>query len=385
MRYLILVLASVAAWGQTQFVSGAVGDYATYPSSAAVLNSYSGLATIATLNGPTIKGGTCGYASTAAGATKTLQNLHVMPGAVTKTGGTDLRIGIQAASTTTGPPIQPDGSWAASGNAYATVTDGSITANTWLRSGTVGGTLSVANGDVICLVVEPENYAGSDSFALRGTNAKINYTSIPVSYNGSSWSFPGGTGVLFHLLEFTDGTFGSIGIGVPLNVIGTPVSLNTGSTPDEIALKVQPSVTMQVVGMCSENPYSTSTGDFDWVLYNGTTQMTSVSNDVNRLFSTSNSSYICAYFSSAQTLTAGGTYYAALKPTTANNISIKYNGVADAAYWAVYGGGTGMNYSSRADAGSWSDTTTRRPTFWLLVSGVTTSSGGTGGAYVVAQ
>lgn len=384
MRYLILLL-SCAAWGQTQFIAGAVGDYATYPSTALIANSYSGISTVATLSTASLKGGTCGYVATAAGATKTLQNIHVMIGAVTKTGGTDLRIGIQATSSTTGPPMQPDGSWAATGAAFATVADGSITANTWLRSGTVGGALSVANGDILCIVVEPENYAGSDSYVIRGVGTKTNYTSIPVSYNGSAWSIPGGIGAMLHMLEFTDGTFGSVGLGLPLNTVGTSVTYNSGSTPDEIALKVQPSMSMLVVGMCSENPYSTSTGDFEWVLYNGTTAMVTVSIDVNRLYSTGASTAVCAYFTSAQTLTAGGTYYAALKPTTANNISIKYNAVSDASYWAVYGGGTGMGYSTRTDAGSWSDTATRRPTIWLLVSGVVTGSGSTAGAYVVAQ
>lgn len=385
MRYLIL-LVSCVAWGQTQFIAGAVGNYATYPSTALIANSYSGISTVTTLSTASLKGGTCGYVSTAAGATKTLQNIHVMIGAATKTGGTDLRLGIQATSSTTGPPMQPDGSWAAAGAAFATVADSSITANTWLRSGTVGGTLSVSNGDMMCLVVEPENYAGSDSYVIRGVGTKANYTSIPVIYNGSAWSIPGGIGAMLHMLEFTDGTFGSIGLGLPLNAVGTSVTYNSGSSPDEIALKIQPSVSMVVVGMCSENPYSASTGDFEWVLYNGTTALATVATDVNRLYSTTSATTVCAYFPTAQTITAGGTYYAALKPTTTNNISIKYNAVADASYWAVYGGGAGMGYSTRTDAGAWSDTSTRRPTIWLLVSGVTTTGGGsTGGAFVVAQ
>lgn len=385
MRIMIVFLAACSAWGQTQFVSGAVGDYATYPSSAATVSFSSGLQTLASLNASNIKAAVCGYVATASGATKTLQNLHVMIGSLTKTGGTDLRIGIQLPSTTTGPPIQPDGSWAAAGAAYATVSDASMTANTWLRSGTVGGTLSVTNGSKLCLVAEPENYGGSDSISIRGANVRVTYTSMATAYGGASWATVGTTFAMLHLLEFTDGTFGSIGIGAPLNAVGTSATLNTGTTPDEIALKVQPSVSMSVFGICSDNIYSTATGDFDWVLYDGTTPMVTVSNDVNQTFLTSSTSTMCSYFPTPQTLSSGGTYYAAIKPTTANNVQIRYNGVADAAYWAAYGGGAGTGYSTRTDAGSWSDTTTRRPTIWLLVGGVVDGSGVTGGAFVVTQ
>lgn len=383
MRTIVLILASVAAWGQTPF-STAVQDSVPYPFSPLWVNSVGGIQTWANLNSSTIKAAQCGYLNTAGGATKTLQNLHIMVGTANKTSGSDLRLGIQAVSTTTGPPIQPDGSWAASGAAYVTVADSAITANTWLRSGTVGGTLSMTQGGLYCLVVEPENYAGSDSYLLRSVNLRSGWTAQSSSYNGSTWSASTANTAL-HLLEFTDGTFGSLGLGAPLNVVGTTVAFNSGSADDEIGLKVVPDTPMVVNGICADNPYSTSTGDFEWVLYEGTTARRTVTTDVNHLFTTSATVTICGVFDSSFTLSAGTTYYAALKPTTANNVRITYSGVADASYWSVWSGGPITSYSSRADGGAWTDTDTRRPSIWLLVSATGSTGGSGGGAYVVAQ
>jgi hypothetical protein len=383
MRIILLILASVAAWGQTPF-STAVQDSVPYPFSPAWINSAGGVQTWANLNGSTIKAAQCGYLNTAGGATKTLQNLHVMVATANKTSGTDLRLGIQAPSTTTGPPIQPDGSWAASGAAYATVADSAITANTWLRSGTVGGTLSMTQGGLYCLVVEPENYAGSDSYLLRSVFSRSGWSAQSASYNGATWTGSNG-GIALHLLEFTDGTFGTLGLGAPLNVVGTTVAFNTGSTDDEIGLKIIPDTPLVVTGICAENPYSTSTGDFEWVLYEGTTARRTVTTDVNTLFTTSATNTICGVFDSYFTLAVGSTYYAALKPTTSNNIRIVYNTVADANYWSVWSGGPITSYSARADGGAWTDTDTRRPSIWLLISAAGSAGGSGGGAYVVAQ
>lgn len=378
MKFILVFFLPVILFSQTPWSTGAIGDSIPYPFSSAWLNTSSGIQTWATLSGSTLKAAQCGFVSLSGSSPKTLQNIHIMIGAVTKTGGTDLRIGMQDVSTTTGPPMQPDGTWASGGTAYATVGDGSITANTWLRSGTVAGTLSVSNGDTWCIVVEPENYAGSDSYALRSIGVKSIWSGIADSYNGSAWS-SSGTGL--HLLEFTDGTYGSIGLGTPLSTVGGAVTYNSSSSPDEYALKITPSVSMSVVGMCAENPYSTATGDLDWVLYQDTTAIATVSIDANSLLSTSATVPTCVIFASSVTISAGSTYYAAIKPTTTNNVRIAYNAASDSTYWSVYGGGTNVNYSTRTDAGAWSDTDTRRIAIWLLTAG----AGVTGGSFVVAQ
>lgn len=382
MRLALAIIFDSVLLAQAQWSSGAVGDYSLWPYNTIAITVPGGYQTSATLNSSSKKANQCGYLATAGNATKTLQNIHFMPGAVTKAGGTDLRVGIQGVSATTGPPIQPDGTWAAGNTAFATIADASITANTWLRSGTVAGSLSMTGGSLYCMVVEPENYAGSDSFVIRGTFTRFGMFGQGGSYDGSAWV---GASSLVHLLEFTDGTYGYIGISIPLNSINQVISLNTGSTPDEVALKVSPSTSMNVAGICADNNYSTSSGDLDYVLYNGTTAMISASVDAQQFLSTSASQLSCALFPTVQSLTSGNTYYAAVKPTTANNVRVVYNGVDNSAYWSVWGGGTASSYSSRTDAGAWSDTTTRRPSIWLLLSGSTSTGSSSSGAYVVAQ
>lgn len=379
--YLLCVTSMLIA--QTSFGTGS-GDYVFWPLGSAWWNTQASSQTVATLNASNLKASACGYISTPGGATKTLQNIHFLLGGAAKTGGTDLRVGIQAASASTGPPMQPDGAWASAGNAFVTVPDASMSPSSWVRSGTVGGTLSVSNGSIWCIVIEPENYAGSDSYVIRGTNQRSSsLLAVSASYNGTTWT--GSAASMNHLLEFTDGTFGSIGLGVPFNVIGTALTYNSGSSPDEVALKIVPTVAMSATGICAENPYSTSTGNLEWVLYEGTTALVTVSSAASSLWSTAATGVACAMFSSAVTLNASSTYYAAIKPTTVNNVRLLYSTVSDATYWAAFPGGDQTGYSTRTDAGAWSDTTTRRPAIWLLIRGAGSTGGGGGGAYVVAQ
>ncbi len=382
MRYLIALLAC-SVWGQGSFVSS-VGEPIPFPASMPQIASHSGVQTICTINGATIRCSQCGSLRIPSMASKTVSNIHFWFGGVTKTGGTTLRVGLQSPSTATGPVIQPDGTFLASGNAFASISNASITASTWFRSGTIGGSLSLSPGAMACLVVEVDSYSGSDSFSIRGGNLRFSSYGQAASYNGSSWS-AGTLQALAHLIEFDDGTYGSLGPALPLNGIGNASTINTGSTPDEVALKITPNTTLGAVGICAENPYSTSGGDADFVLYEGTTSLASVSVDAQRFFGTSTSWQYCALFSSRVTLNAGTTYYAALKPTTANNIRILTSTAADAGYFSVFGGGTNVTYSTRTDAGAWSDTTTTRPGIWLLIDQAGSTSGSSGGSYVVAQ
>lgn len=387
MRFILyfLLLASLGLAQVPPFSTG-TGDIVPYPFTSLWASQFNSIQTAATLNGATLKAALCGYVQTPGGATKTLRNIHLMIGAVTKAGGTDLRIGIQPFSTT-GGFTQPSGTWASGNTAFATVADGSITANTWLRSGTVAGSLSVSQGDKWCIVVEPENYAGSDSFIVRSMNQKGNlaFLANTLSYNGSAWSVP--LSLMLHLLEFDDGTYGSVGLGVPFNSIGFVTAFNSGSTPDEIALKVTPTSALSAVGICSENPYSAAGGDFEYVLYDGTTALSTIAVDVDNLFTSSATAIYCALFPSAQTLSIGTGYYVSVKPTTANNVRTLSYGAANSAYWAALAGGNNTRYASRTNAGAWTDDNTARPAIWLLIngSGATSGGGGGGGAYVVAQ
>lgn len=383
MRYLILVLASVAAWGQSSLFSS-IGEPMAFPSSMPSIAANSGAQTICTLNGAAIKCSQCGYAVIPSMTSKTVSNLHFMFGGVTKTGGTTLRVGLQSPSTTTGPVIQPDGTFLSSGNAFSGISNASITASTWFRSGTVGGSLLMSPGTSYCLVVEVDSYAGSDSFQIRGANMRVLGAGQAASYNGSDWS-TGTLQSLFHLIEFDDGTFGSIGPALPFNALGTATTFNTGSASDEIGTVITPNVSLGVIGMCAENPYSTSGGDADFVLYSGSTAIATASIDAQRFLATSSSWQFCAMFSSRISLSSGSTYRAVIKPTTANNVRILSSTASSSGYFSVFGGGTNMSYTSRADAGSWTDVATSRAHVWLLVDQAGSVSSVGAGAYVVAQ
>lgn len=384
-RAFILLLISCVAWGQSSLVSSTGAPF-FYPSWMTMTATQTGAVAISTLNGASIKASQCGFVNNIDAAAHTLQNIHFRFGNITKSGGTTLRVGIQGVSTTDGPPIQPNGTFASSGNAFANIANASIpAANLWLRSGTVGGSLSISNGDKACMVVEVDAYAGSDSISISGASMRFSATGESADYNGSVWASSGARS-MFHLLEYTDGTFGVIGPALPFEIFGSVVTYNSGSTPDEYANQITPATSMRVRGICAENPYSTSTGDVDFVLYNGTTVLATASLDAQQLWLTGTNTNTCGVFATPITLTSGNTYYAAIKPTTTNNIRVVFTEADTASYWVVTGGGTDMAYATRTDAGSWTTNTARRNNIYLMIDQVgNPGGGGATGAYVVAQ
>lgn len=79
------------------------------------------------------------------------------------------------------------------------------------------------------------------------------------------------------------------------------------------------------------------------------------------------------------TLYYGATYRLAIQPTAAVNVVPVYHDVASASDWDAFPGGQDFAYSSRVDAGNWTDLTTRRLFVDLIFEDMTEpASSGTG-------
>lgn len=304
--------------------------------------------------------------------TKDIRRVGFRFGTVTKAGGSALTVSLQNPSTTTGPPGQPDETQdqtVAIANA-----DASFASNTWYRTGTLSADRTVSFGEDLAIVIEYDGAGRLSSDAVNFSTLSRSVAQVPTMTSLKTASWAGTNNMPVCVLEFTDGTFGTLDMSMPASTIGN-VSLNTGSTPDEIALPIYLPYKCKVDGLYAGVFTNANTQDFDLVLYQGTTALQTCSIDANRF--TSNTSRPIYGVIPETELLANTQYYLAVKPTTANNIIIYYANVSDANHLSVWPGGVNFNYTTRVDAGSWAaHTTTRRLLAGIRISSIDDGAGG---------
>lgn len=177
-------------------------------------------------------------------------------------------------------------------------------------------------------------------------------------------------------MRYNDGTY-PIMVGARPLSIGTTLSVHTGTTPDEIALRLRFPVEVALGGYeWTLNP-NTVGRDFDIVLYdNNDAVIETHSYDLDQAFV--NAARYGRLFSSDRVIPANTTYRLALKPTTASGVTVFYIEVNDAAHWGHHPGGELVYWSERTDGGAWTDRTIRRPEASVLISQIHDGAGGGG-------
>jgi hypothetical protein len=210
---------------------------------------------------------------------------------------------------------------------------------------------------------------GSDLVRTSGILAASGNGSAVVAF-AAAW---GGSGIQPNVLfECTDGTFGSFntaGSGYIGSALNFPLYSNA-STPDERALAIIPPVTMTINAISGMISNTAGTGDFEIVIYQGTTVVHTQIVDGHTL-AISDNRVGTFTLSSNVTLTEGLQYYIALRPTTSTNVRwyslTVYNGqsMRNMGYPATTGEAT------RTDGGTWSAIdTTRLPLVCLHICDV---------------
>lgn len=307
-----------------------------------------------------------GQVWTPTGGAKSIRKVGFRFGTVVKAGGSALTVSLQDVDTANGPPWRPDETQdqtvaIANGNA-------AFASNTWIQTGNLSADRSVNFGDYLAVVVE---YDGSGR--LGADSAIINNLPITFAEHGYGCVLKtGGTWASISqvpnvVLEFSDGTFGGLFEGTTWTTFGN-AAINTGSTPDEVALEFQVPWQCQVDGAFVTTSGG-ATADYQILLYDsdGNTVLTNgtINVDANELLSAGVVTNPRA-FGGLVTLQANTTYRLALKPTTANNVTYYTGDVDQAAYFGPMEGGTSWAFTSRTDAGAWAAATaTRRPMFGL--------------------
>lgn len=281
-------------------------------------------------------------------------------GGVVKAGGSALTVSLQDVNLAAGPPFQPDETQdqtVAIANA-----DASFVSSTWYRTGTFSANRTVAFGEALAVVVEFDgggrkgadtvSFSNRDTFSSRFAGLGVGV----VAKAAGSWTAVGSI-IPNILLEFSDGSFGTLDGAVP-NISSATITTNSGGTPDERASAFTVPFPCKVDGLwCAISPAAGA--DFDLVLYQGTTQLAAASVDSNAIEASASSKFISVPIAE-QALRPGVTYYVAIKPTTANNVTNYTLDVNAAGHFDAWGKGQNFLYTDRTDAGSWSATTTTK-------------------------
>ena len=302
-------------------------------------------------------------------------------GTVVKAGGSALIVSLQNVSLTTAV-IQPDETQdqtVAIANANA-----SFASNTWIQTGALSANRTVTFGELLAVVVEFDGGGrlGSDTVnisGLAGVETGTSHASTMSHKTGGAWAISTLTNNI--ILEFTDGTFGTLDKGYPASAVTTTAFNSDTAGADEYAMEFTLPFPVKVDGAYIYLSITGTSSDFDVVLYDGTTAMTggTVSIDAHSVINTGNQRILFVPFTAEISLTANTTYRLALKPTTANSVTLLQVDVSANGHFQAWAGGTAWNTTSRVDAGSWAAVTaTRRPLMGIRVSACDDGVGGGG-------
>lgn len=318
-------------------------------------------------------------------ATKSIQRICTLFGAVTKAGGSAMTLSLQDVDLANGPTIRPDETQdqtVAVANADAT-----FATNTWHRSGTLSADRSINPGELIAVVLEYDGSGrlGADSVTLRGlttAGATQAYKSTASKISGT-WASVATTqpNVVF---EHSDGTFGFLLDCWPVSAINTHSFKQDTAGADEYATEFTVPAKFKIDSLWMPVNLAGSNSNFSLVLYTGTTATETVTVDAHATRSAAGTpTLIHVPTSQLIELVPGTTYRIAAKPTqTTSNISAYSLDVADANHFGGYPGGPDWTYTNRLDLGSFAAATTTRRL--LAGFGVAAWDDGAGGSSVVA-
>lgn len=315
--------------------------------------------------------------------TGTLDKFEYMGGG--SVGSCDAKLSFQDVDVTTG---DPDGSIdqyrviAPVSSSVGWVVPGLMTDN-----GTDGGNKrSVTRGDWLACVIQFDTFPGGVGFTVDAQTLNANAQNLSGSaycslYDGSNWSKTGVGAVPIIALKYDDGNYYHIHPNVYPMSVQTAQTYNTGSSPDEYAMRFQVPFACEVDGCWFRGILGS--GGADLVLYDsGSSVLQTISLDKDIVESNSRDTGHWHRFPTVQALSANTTYRLALKPTSGSNTQLQIVTVNAAGHLRAWEGGTECYLSERTDAGAWTDTTTKRPYMGLTLTGVDTSSGGGEHSYV---
>jgi hypothetical protein len=296
-------------------------------------------------------------------------------GTVTQAPASGIHCSIQDLTTAA---AAPDGTE----DQFRVVTAG-LTSNTWVAPGLItsdgtdtGTKRTVQAGEILAAVLRFQSFAGGDS--LNISSWQVNLTSdfswaswvARSTDSGSTYTISANTAPLL-ALKYNDGTYAYLdGAGPPATTLNN-VAFNNGSTPDERGLILRFPMPVQVSAVYARMSFNVAARDAEFRLYDsdGTSLLGNATLIANWMESTGGR-YTRRRFASDIVLAANTNYRATLLPTQAGSINLFDVDVNTAAILGAMEGGTAWHFTSRTDAGAWSETTTNRPLMGLLLTAI---------------
>lgn len=290
--------------------------------------------------------------------------IHVRSATVSVAGDGDVR--LETVDATTGFPTNT--LVAANTNFVRTFS----TNNNWYRN-VLTAVGPVTRGQRIAAVVR----RSTGNYGLSNYDSGSYLASFPYGVLNTGSDSKSGA-ALNCLIEYDDTTYPQV-----FNLFGvttaTGSTINTGTTPDEVGLLFTAPLAFRTTGCVVHLDLD---GTAEVLLYDTSNNIIAQATWLDPdLRSATGAGRFELYWDAEATLTAGAQYRLVVKPTTVTSVVVSCLDVNTAAYMSALSGGTDGHFTQRTDAGSWTQTTTKKPMFALIVNGidVAAASGTVGG------
>lgn len=233
---------------------------------------------------------------------------------------------------------------------------------------TLGTAATATVGNYVAVVIGFSSTVGN-LVIRRGTTGTFKAGAYSASYASSTWTKSSRQPMLS--VRYDDGTYWNVGNCPAL--LYEQVDFNSNSTPDERALYVTMPFDVTAVGIYA---YMDADNAMDAVLYDtdGTTALQTVA--VTPVARESATEGWTIFPFTGTVLSSGGTYRAAIKPTSTSTITYFGQTALSAAHLATMAWGANACLSTRANAGAWTEATTKMPMIGLMVTAVDIGAGG---------
>lgn len=289
--------------------------------------------------------------------------------------GTNIRVGINDV----GAVGVEDGTH----DVYADLVGGvaSLPANTVQTISMVTGSKSITHGDLIAVVIEMTARGGADS--VQGMVANDSNYFPHSTFDTGSGPVKSGVAPCCHIV-FDDGSYGWFPNFYGCRIEDT-TAFNTGTNPDEIALVFQLPFASEITELFTYIGAIATTDDFEMVLYSTPSTSPTVIETVSftgyNIGSTASApdSITRALLATPRTLLANTEYAIAVRPTTANSITIRgiNFGSANSAFRKMTTLGTNWYWGERQNqSGAFSAVTYKLPYMGFNFRSIENISGG---------
>lgn len=236
------------------------------------------------------------------------------------------------------------------------------------RNVTLDNSYAAVRGEELALVIAYSsgtvNGSNNSSIISRGDGVITNYPYV-IENNAGSRSRPAA-----HTI-FSVGS-ASKWFGLPV-LTSTTVTFDSTTTPDEIGMRFNMpggfGDTYKVVGVSARLRLAAGT-TMVVALYDGTTALQNVTIDGDAARTAAAGRNHDIYFDevSLSTLNFGSTYRVAFQPQNAGTFTLDYASFNANEDLSAYDSGEEFYYTSRTDAGAWTDDTARRPVMELILA-----------------